>query len=44
MTKKDIVALADVLRIYNQTADAKTEFTPHHIGVLAEFYTAEYPR
>jgi hypothetical protein len=43
MTTKDLVALAEVLRIHNQTADAKTEFTPHHLGVLADFYGAQYP-
>jgi len=43
MTRKDIVALAEVLRIHNQTADAQAEFTPNHLGVLADFYAAEYP-
>lgn len=43
MTTKDVVALAEVLRIHNQTADAPTEFTPNHLGVLADFYAAQYP-
>ena len=37
MTKSDVVALAEVLRIHNQTADARTEFTPDHLRVLADF-------
>ena len=43
MTKKDVVALAEVLHIHNQTADARTEFTPDHLGVLADFCAAQYP-
>ena len=43
MTKKDVVALAEVLRMYNQTADARTEFTPDHLSVLADFCAAQYP-
>lgn len=42
MTKRDIVALAEVLRIHNQTADARTEFTPDHLRVLADFCAAQY--
>jgi hypothetical protein len=34
MTKKDLVALADALRIQNQTADGRTEFTPDHLLVV----------
>ena len=43
MTKKDVVALAEVLRIHNQTAEAGTEFTPDHLRVLADFCAAQYP-
>jgi hypothetical protein len=43
LTKKDVVALAEVLRIHNRTADARTEFTPDHIRVLADFCAAQYP-
>jgi len=43
MTKKDIVALAEVLRIHNQTADPRTEFTPDHLRTLADFCAAQYP-
>jgi len=43
MTKKDLVELADALRIHNRTADGRTEFTPDHLRVLAEFCAAQYP-
>src|SRR6516225_1115479 len=43
MTKKDVVALAEVLRIHNQTAEARTEFTPDHLRTLADFCAAQYP-
>ena len=43
MTKRDVVALAEVLRIHNQTADARTEFTRDHLRVLADFCAAHYP-
>ena len=43
MTKKDVVALAEVLRMHNQTADARTEYTPDHLSVLADFCAAQYP-
>ena len=43
MTKKDVVALANALRIHNQTADARTEFTPDHLRILADFWAAQYP-
>jgi len=43
MTKEDLVALADALRIHNRTADGRTEFTPDHLRVLAEFCAAQYP-
>lgn len=43
MTKKDVVALAEVLRIHHQTADARTEFTPDQLRVLADFCAAQYP-
>ena len=32
MTKKDVVALADALRLHNGTADGRTEFTPDPFG------------
>jgi hypothetical protein len=41
MTNKDLVALADALRIHNRTADARTEFTPDLLKVLAEFFTSQ---
>jgi hypothetical protein len=34
MTKEDLVALADALRIHNRTADGRTEFTPDHLRVV----------
>ena len=43
MTKKDIVALAEVLRGHNRTADGRTEFTPDHLRVLADFLASQYP-
>ena len=41
MTKKDIVALAEVFRSHNWTADGRTEFTPDHLQVLADFCAAQ---
>jgi hypothetical protein len=41
MTKKDFVALADALRIHNQTADGRTEFSPDHLLVLADFCASQ---
>ena len=41
LTKKDLVALADALRIHNQTADGRTEFTPDHLVVLADFCASQ---
>jgi transcriptional regulator with XRE-family HTH domain len=43
MTKRDVVALAEVLRIHNQTADPRTEFTSDHLRVLADFCPARCP-
>jgi hypothetical protein len=43
MTKRGVVALAEALRIHNQTAEARTEFTPDHLRVLADFCLAQYP-
>jgi len=43
MTKNDRVALADALRIHNQTADGRTEFTPDHLLVLADFCASQNP-
>ena len=43
MTKKDLVALADALRRHNQTADGRTEFTPDHLLVLADFCSSQEP-
>ena len=43
MTKKDFVALADALRIHNRTADGRTEFTPDHLMVLADFLASQDP-
>jgi len=43
MTKKDIVALADALRIHNRSAGGRTEFTPDHLRVLADFCGVQYP-
>jgi transcriptional regulator with XRE-family HTH domain len=43
MTKKDVVALAEELRMHNQTADARIEFTPDHLRVLADFCALQYP-
>ena len=43
MTKEDLVALFDALRIHNRTADGRTEFTPDHLRVLADFCASQYP-
>jgi hypothetical protein len=43
MTKKDVVALAHLLRIHNQTAGGPTEFTPDHLRVLADFCASQDP-
>ena len=43
MTKKDLIVLAEALRIHNQTADGPTEFTPDHLLVLADFCASQYP-
>ena len=43
MTKKEVVALADALRIHNRTADGPTEFTPDHLQVLADFCALQDP-
>lgn len=43
MTKNYLVALADVLRIHNRTADGRTEFTPDHLRVLADFCASQDP-
>jgi hypothetical protein len=41
MTTDDFVALAEALRIHNRTADGRTEFTPDHLLVLAEFCASQ---
>lgn len=41
MTNKDLVTLADTLRIHNRTAAAATEFTPDHLRVLADFFRSQ---
>lgn len=41
MTNKDLVALADTLRIHNRTAEAPAEFTPDHLRVLADFLASQ---
>ena len=43
MTKKDLIVLADALRMHNRTADGPTEFTPDHLLVLADFCASQYP-
>jgi transcriptional regulator with XRE-family HTH domain len=43
MTKRDVVALAEILRIHNHTADPRIEFTPDHLRTLADFCAAQYP-
>ena len=43
MTRKDVVALAEMLRMYNRTADGRTEFTADHLRVLSDFRVAKYP-
>ena len=43
MTNKDLVVLAHALRIHNQTADGRTEFTPDHLLVLADFCASQEP-
>jgi hypothetical protein len=41
MTKEDLVALAAALRTHNHTADGRTEFTPDHLRVLADFCASQ---
>jgi hypothetical protein len=41
MTNKDLVALADTLRIHNRTAKAPAEFTPDHLRVLSDFFRSQ---
>jgi hypothetical protein len=41
MTERDLVALADALRIHNRSADGRTEFTPDHLRVLADFCASQ---
>ena len=43
MTRKDVIILAEMLRIHNRTANGRTEFTPDHLRLLADFCTAQYP-
>jgi hypothetical protein len=43
MTRSDFVALADALRVHNRTADGRTEFTPDHLRVLADFCASQDP-
>jgi hypothetical protein len=43
MTKKDLDALAEALRNHNRTADGRTEFTPDHLRVLADFFASQDP-
>jgi hypothetical protein len=43
MTKKDFAALAEALRINNRTANGRTEFTPDHLRVLADFCASQDP-
>ena len=43
MTKKDLVALADALRLHNRAADGRTEFTPDHLRMLADFWASRDP-
>ena len=43
MTQKDLVALADAVRIHNETADGPTEFTPDHVRMLADFCAGRVP-
>ena len=43
MTNNDLVTLAEALRIHNQTADGRTEFTPDHLLVLADFCASQNP-
>ena len=43
MTNNEFVALADALRNHNRTADGRTEFTPDHLLVLADFCASQDP-
>ena len=42
MTRKDVITLAEMLRIHNRTANGRTEFTPDHLSVLADFCAAQF--
>ena len=43
MTTNDFVALAEALRAHNGKADGRTEFTPDHLRVLADFCASQEP-
>jgi hypothetical protein len=43
MTKQDLVALAEALRLHNRAADGPTDFTPDHLRVLADFCASQDP-
>jgi len=43
MTKEDISAMANTLRIHNRAAYGPTEFTPDHLRVLADFFASQDP-
>jgi hypothetical protein len=43
MTKKDVVGLAGALGLHNRMADGRTEFTPDHLRVLADFCASQDP-
>jgi hypothetical protein len=35
--RHEFIALAEAIRNHNRTADGRTEFTPDHLRVLADF-------
>jgi hypothetical protein len=43
MTINDFVALAEAVRTHNRKADGRTEFTPDHLRVLADFCASQDP-
>ena len=40
-TNANLTALAYAIRTHNQSADGRTEFTPDHLRVLADFFASQ---
>lgn len=44
MTKKHFIALADLIKDYQQTASLDVAFTKEQVNRLADFFTKEFPK